>query len=169
MSDTHDRLENVAKAILLFQQKKAELIIHCGDWVSPFVPQYMYSLNPKLTIPIKSVFGNNEGDHYRFFERKEKERWNIEFYKEVLELELQGKKIAVYHGSHKALTQSLILSKKYDAVFTGHTHESVNETIDGILHINPGSVCGYAWGKIMDNASVALYDSEKNTAQILSL
>lgn len=168
-SDTHDHLPNVAKAVRVFQKEKAELIIHCGDWVSPFVPQYIYSLEPRLAIPIKSVFGNNEGDHFRFLERSAKEGWNIDFKKEVHVLDIEGIRIAVYHGSSSELTLSLIASKKYDVVFTGHTHEAVIEQVNGILHINPGSCAGYSFGKITDKASVAIFDTRNRTAKLILL
>lgn len=168
-SDTHDGLENVEKAIKVFQKEQVDLVVHCGDWVSPFVPQYIYSLIPKFTIPIKSVFGNNEGDHYRFLQRKEKERWDIDFAKEVLELTLKTKKIVVYHGSHPALTTSLIFCKKYDVVLTGHTHNALIETVEGVLHINPGSTSGYSGGKIINSGTVALYNLSTHSAEIVSL
>lgn len=169
LSDTHDNLESVEKAIKIFQKEKVELIIHCGDWVSPFVPQFIYTLKPNLTIPIKSVFGNNEGDHFRFFQRKAKEGWNIEFYKESFELEIDGKKIAVYHGSNKILTHSLIHSQLYDAVFTGHTHQALIEKIGKTLHINPGSTAGYAFGRITNKKTIALYETKTNQGKILKL
>lgn len=168
-SDTHDRLESVEKAIRIFQKEKVDLIIHCGDWVSPFVPQFIYSLKPKLIIPMKSVFGNNEGDHFRFFERQKKEGWNIEFYKETLELEIDGKKIAVYHGSDKILTRSLIKSQLYDIVFTGHTHQALIEKVGKTLHLNPGSTAGYAFGKLTDKKTIALYETKNNQGKILNL
>lgn len=168
-SDTHDRLENVQKAIQVFQNEKVSLIIHCGDWVSPFVPQFIYKLEPKLTIPIKSVFGNNEGDHFRFFERKEKDGWNIEFYKDSFEIEIEDKKGAVYHGANKPITDALIKSKKYDVVFTGHTHKSVNEYVDHVLHLNPGSTAGYCEGSFGKMQTVAIYDSAGNAARIINL
>lgn len=169
MSDTHDRLENVAKAIKIFQKEKVGLIIHCGDWVSPFVPQFIYSLKPRLTVPIKSIFGNNEGDHFRFLERKEKEKWAIEFYKESFEFEAQGKKVVVYHGSNPIITKSLISSKLYQAVFTGHTHKAVNEYVDEIFHLNPGTTSGYQARKITNESTVAIYNPTNNSAQIVRL
>jgi len=168
-SDTHDKLENVKKAIELFQKEKVELVIHCGDWVSPFVPQYIYSLEPKFTIPIKTVFGNNEGDQFRFFQRKEKEGWNIEFQKEIMTLEVDSKKIVIYHGSDKIITASLIECKKYDIVLTGHTHKALVETVNGVLHINPGSAAGYCGGQIENSGTVVLYNSFTNSAEIISL
>jgi len=169
ISDTHDNLAQVEKAVKFLQKENVQLIIHCGDWVSPFVPQFIYSLKPKLTIPIKSVFGNSEGDHFRFLERKEKEGWPIEFYKEAFELEIDNKKIVVYHGSTSIITDSLIKSGKFNAVFTGHNHQAVIETINNVLHINPGSVAGYCQGKITNNSTLAIYDSKTNTTELFKL
>lgn len=167
-SDTHDNLQSVAQSIQVFQKEKVELIIHCGDWVSPFVPQFIFR-ELKLVIPIKSVFGNNDGDIFRFFERQQKENWDIESFKETFDLKIDGKKIVVYHGSSVLITESLISSKKYDAVFTGHTHKAVNETVNGVLHLNPGSPAGYCESKITDNKTIALYDSIINSAKIINL
>jgi len=169
ISDTHDYLIGVEKAIKIFQKEKVDLIIHCGDWVSPFVPQFIYSLKPKLTIPIKSVFGNNEGDHFCFFQRKEKENWLIDFYKEAFELEIDQKKIIVYHGSNKIITKSLIESSLYDVVFTGHTHQVLIEKIEKTLHVNPGSAAGYCQGRITKNQTIALYNSKSNSAEIIKI
>lgn len=169
ISDTHDQLESVEKAIKILQKEKVSLIIHCGDWVSPFVPQFIYTLKPKLEIPIKSVFGNNEGDHFRFFERKNKENWNIEFYKESFELEIDGRKIVVYHGSNKTLTNSLIQSQIYDAVFTGHTHQALIEKVGKTLHLNPGSTTGYAFGKITKEKTLGLYETKTNQGKIIKI
>lgn len=168
VSDTHDQLDNVEKAIQYFIKEKVELIIHCGDWVSPFVPQFIYKKFPEFPIPIKSVFGNNEGDHFRFFERKAK--WNIEYCKDTLELEIQNRKMIVYHGVSRAITQALIESKTYDVVFTGHTHIAVNETINGVLHLNPGALINFANGEITNNSlSIALYYPKTNSAKIIKL
>ncbi|MDH7476093.1 MAG: metallophosphoesterase [Microgenomates group bacterium] len=169
ISDTHDQLESLEKAVKIFQKEKVNLIIHCGDWVSPFVPQFIYTLKPKLTIPIKSVFGNNEGDYFRFFQRKEKENWKIEFYKETFELEVDKRKIVVYHGSNNILTNALIKSQIYDAVFTGHTHQAIIETFGKTLHINPGSTAGYAFGKITQSKTLALYETKTNQGKIIKL
>jgi hypothetical protein len=64
MSDTHDRLENVAIAIDIFKQKQVDMIIHCGDWVAPFTLKFFDQVSKKagFQVPTKSVFGNNEGD-----------------------------------------------------------------------------------------------------------
>jgi predicted phosphodiesterase len=37
MSDSHDHLENIEKAVALAMERGAEMLLHCGDLCSPFV------------------------------------------------------------------------------------------------------------------------------------
>lgn len=167
ISDTHDRLESILKATEIFKENKVEMIIHCGDWVSPFTLEF-YDSNSDIKIPINSVFGNNEGDIIRIIQRNNKLRNPIKFTsKQVLELDLDGKKAIVYHGHDKAVLESIIRSQIYDVVFTGHTHAKRNEMIDKTLVLNPGSTCFVRESKIIDQASVAIYDSKTNSAEII--
>jgi len=165
ISDTHDNLMSIKKAIGIFKKNNVELILHCGDWVSPFSVEF---LAQNIEVPIKSVFGNNEGDIKRIIERNARLKNPVEFSKgKIFELEKDGKKIAVYHGDDPLLLNALIASHKYDAIFTGHTHSIRNEVIDGVLVVNPGTTCYACEGKIIDFASVAIYDSLKNSADII--
>ena len=58
MSDTHDRLESVEKAIDLFNREGVKAVLHAGDLVSPFVAP----LFGRLQSDLYYVWGNNEGD-----------------------------------------------------------------------------------------------------------
>lgn len=145
-----------------------ELIVHCGDWVAPFAVEF-FSKNSG-GIPVKGVFGNNEGDIKSIVVRNAKLAKPIQFAeRKVLEFEAGGKRIAVYHGEDKPTLGALIHSKKYDAIFTGHTHRPRNEVIDGVLVLNPGTTCFASEGRIIDEATVALYDSATNTAEIVKV
>ena len=68
LADSHDHVVNLKKAITFFNAEKVELIYHCGDWVSPFVFEFLY-WECKPEAPVKGVFGNNEGDRFRIVER----------------------------------------------------------------------------------------------------
>ncbi len=37
MSDSHDNIWNLQKALGIVKEKGAEMIIHCGDFVAPFM------------------------------------------------------------------------------------------------------------------------------------
>ncbi|MBI2624564.1 metallophosphoesterase [Candidatus Parcubacteria bacterium] len=170
ISDTHDRLDTLERAVQTFKQHGVKLVVHCGDWIAPFTVAKIVSLvRDELNCPLKGVFGNNDGDLFYILTQNYAQGWNIEFSDTILELEFDGRKIAVYHGTDQAVTASLIASKRYAAVFTGHTHAPLNEAKDGILHLNPGSTSYLRNGSIIDEATVAVYDTEAHTAQIIAL
>ena len=49
ISDTHDHLENISKAVTVFNNKNVDVLIHCGDYVSPFTFNVFDNLNEKDT------------------------------------------------------------------------------------------------------------------------
>lgn len=165
ISDSHDHVDEMERAVALFNERKVELAVHCGDWVSPFMPDLCTKLNCQLV----SVWGNNEGDKYRFLKRAEEQKWNIIFYDKSAELDLDGKRIVVYHGEERALLESLILSQQYDAVFTGHTHQAMIDQRGKTLVVNPGSVSGRRGVINSNEITVALYDTATGQAEIVSL
>lgn len=165
ISDSHDQVDEMGRAVALFNEKKAELVVHCGDWVSPFMPDLCKDLNCQLI----SVWGNNEGDKYRFLKRAEEQKWNIIFYDKSAELELDGKKVVVYHGEERALLESLVLSQQYDAVFTGHTHQAMIDQRGKTLVVNPGSISGQRSAKTGHEKTVAFYDTSTGQAEIISI
>jgi uncharacterized protein len=165
ISDTHDHADSILKAVGLFNKRNVDLVIHCGDWVSPFMPDFCESLK----VEIISVFGNNEGDLWRFLERKGQRKWNIQFNRISVECELDGRNIIAYHGDSKPLLAGLIDSQKYDVVFSGHTHAALVERCGKTLHVNPGSPCGIAESKAGAPKTIAFYDTQKDRAEIVAL
>ncbi len=163
MSDSHDNIDNLKKAISIFNKEKAELVIHCGDWVAPSTPDFCSDLNCKII----SVFGNCDGDIYRFLTRHKKNDWNVEFHNKVAELDLSSRKIAVFHGDSKPLLNSLIGCQEYDAVFSGHTHLALKEVIGKTLHLNPGCLSGYERTNKV-KPSIAFYDTNTGKAEIIT-
>lgn len=165
ISDTHDHARQLLKAVEVFNAKGVELVIHCGDWVSPFMPDFCKDLNCKLI----SVFGNNEGDTYRFLKRNQEKKWGIEFHGKEVELEIDGKKIFACHGDSRQLTKALVASQEYDVVFTGHTHEPIIHREGKTLHINPGTVSDQVRSELEHKRTVAIYDTQSDQAELIEL
>jgi hypothetical protein len=158
MSDTHDRLEAVEKAMDLFNREKVEHVLHAGDLVSPFVAPKFAKLKAKLHI----VWGNNEGD--KEFIRVKFGEIGITPLGNFAALQLGGKKIALLHGTHEEIVGALMRSGSFDVVVRGHNHKA--EIVDGrTLLINPGEVCGYLSGR----QTVAMLDPLKLSAEIIEL
>lgn len=164
ISDTHDQVANIKRVTKILNQEKVELVIHCGDWVAPFTLKFYEGLQ----CPMKGVFGNNDGDRFRHLQRKDRWSFDLEYQERFLELELDGRKIAVFHGDYPGWVDSLVKSKKYDAVFHGHTHQKVNERIDGVLSLNPGTLLEET-DENTKGASIAIYDTETNSARHIDL
>ena len=168
ISDTHDNLAGLKKAIQVLKDNKAEMLIHCGDWVSPFTLEFFDKEMKDLKIPIKSVVGNNPGDTKRTMMSNGNMQNPIEWAKTVmLMLDIDGKKTVVYHGDDREILDTLIDSQKYDIILTGHTHAARNEVVGKTLVINPGNTCYACEGEITDKVSVAIYNSKTNKAEII--
>ncbi len=158
MSDTHDRLDAVDKAISFFNSQDVIYVLHAGDLVSPFVAPLFSRLKAKLYY----VWGNNEGDHE--FIKVRFADIGVTPLGDFAALQLGGKKIALLHGTHQEIVDSLIESGAYDLIVRGHTHRA--EIVEGgTLVVNPGEVCGYLTGR----QTVALVDLDKMQAQIVEL
>jgi putative phosphoesterase len=160
ISDTHDNLSMVEKAVARLNEEKVELTIHAGDYTSPFVIPKFKALNSRLI----GVFGNNDGDH-EFLKKRFGETTNCEIRGRFAAVDAEGFKIALLHGDEAELLNALVDSQGFDAVVSGHTHVSVNEVKGRTLVLCPGEVCGYLTGK----ATLALLDTVKREAVVLEL
>ncbi|MFW6013563.1 MAG: metallophosphoesterase [Candidatus Nanoarchaeia archaeon] len=165
VSDTHDSVTNTLKAFKFFNKKGVSLVLHCGDWVAPF----MLDATKELDCPVKSVFGNNEGDSLPYYNKIKNDELNIEISSEgVWEGEFDGKKIAITHG-HQPVILNLLLNAGYDLVASGHTHEAAIRKHDETLHVNPGAILGAKLLEVKDKFSFAIYDTITGKAQIYEL
>jgi len=159
ISDTHDRLPLIDKAVERLNIEKAELILHAGDYIAPFVVSHFKPLKAKLT----GIFGNNDAELELL--RKKFEEIGAHVYGRFKELKIDGIKIAMLHGEEETLLKSLINTGAYDVIVYGHTHEVNTYKKGGTLVINPGEICGYLSG----NATVAILDTGTLEVEIISL
>jgi uncharacterized protein len=116
ISDTHDDMENVQRAIEIFNTEKVEYVIHAGDYIFPGIVIEFKKLNAKLI----GVLGNNDGEKIHLL----KNFLNIggELKGEIGEIELDGISFGLYHGTDNEVKENLVSSQKYDIVICGHTH-----------------------------------------------
>ncbi len=135
ISDSHDHIDNIRKAVQVFKDRGVSLVIHAGDTVSP------PALKPFEGMRIAGIFGNNDGEQAGL--SKMFGKLGGELGGDFLALEEDGRTIAVYHGTVPALTEALVGCGRYDLVVTGHTHKMVNERIGETLLLNPGSAHGF--------------------------
>ncbi len=153
ISDTHDHLENIKKAINILKERKIKTLIHLGDYCSPF------SI-PLLDIEkIHAIFGNNDGD--KLYLQKKANECGFVIDPAPKAITIDERKIAVMHEPYQL--EAFRKSGIYDIILHGHTHEYYVKKDP--LTVNPGELCGYLSGK----ATFAIIDLENLECEILEL
>jgi putative phosphoesterase len=160
VSDTHDRLPMVEKAVEFFNNENVDLVLHAGDYVAPFVIWKFKPLKAKLI----GVFGNNDGDR-ELLRKRFSENPSLEVRGSFAKITVDGLKIALLHGTEEELLQALIDSESFDVVVHGHFHKAEVYRKGKTLVVNPGELCGYLSGK----STFALLDTDKREARIIQL
>jgi putative phosphoesterase len=147
-SDTHDNLALAHGAVETFEDTSVDAVVHCGDVVAPFTASVF-----DADFDFHAVRGNNDGE------------WSLSetieefgtYHGESAHLLLDGRDVAVYHGTSEQLVDALCACGEYDYVVRGHTHERTREDRDGTVHINPG---GLPFPGADDEYHVAVLDTD---------
>jgi hypothetical protein len=154
ISDTHDNIDRIKQAIEIFNNLKVSLVIHAGDFTSPF------SLIPfeDLKAEFVGIFGNNDGDKLLLSERS-KGRIHRQPYK----FGYADKRIIVMHEPD--IVDDLAASGHFDLIIYGHTHKAVVKNINNTLIVNPGEAGHWLYGK----ATIGVVDTTEMKAEIITL
>lgn len=159
ISDSHDNMNAIRKAVEFFNEKKVIAVLHAGDIISPFTVRAFKELEPKLYF----VFGNNDGDRVTL----------TKWFEEIGaiscgnfgDLTIDGLHIALLHGTDEVLVKALAKSGEFDVVARGHTHDPGVKIIEGVPVINPGESSGVLSGK----STVAILDIANLNVEITEL
>ncbi|MGQ9705448.1 MAG: metallophosphoesterase [bacterium] len=133
LADTHDHIENTSYFLNQFITEDVQLIIFAGDLVSPFAVEPFI----KTRIPVKGIFGNNEGEK-DLIQHKFREV-GFEISKAPVSINIEGKKIIVFHTLLDTFTDKI----PADIIISAHTHKREVRNEGNCLFINPGEVCGW--------------------------
>jgi putative phosphoesterase len=146
LSDTHDHIDNVKRAVEIFKSEGVQLILHAGDYVAPF------SLTPlkEAGCRVIGVFGNNDGERLMLSRRFQEIG---EIYDGPYFFTMEGRRILLMHEPCAA--EELFASGCFDLIVFGHTHRRVLKKERGIL-LNPGECCGW----LEKEPSIATVDLE---------
>jgi len=152
LSDSHDNLPKITKAVKFFNKNKVGFVLHAGDFVAPFT----IPLLKKLSCDWRGVFGNNDGEKdglVAISEGKIKPG--------PLKIELQSKKITLVHD-----LKTIDLDKEEaDLIAFGHTHKPEIIKKYNKLIINPGE-CG---GWLTNHSSVAIVNLDSLFGKIYTI
>lgn len=124
VSDTHSK---ELPGAMLKDFARVDFIIHAGD----FCEKADYDALAKIK-EVKGVYGNMDGVQIRkMFPRRQI-------------IACESVRIGLFHGEGPPRTildvvQSEFKNDKPDLVIFGHSHQPLNEKINGVLYFNPGS------------------------------
>jgi len=162
ISDTHDNVPNLEKALKWMKENNIEQLIHCGDLCAPSI--LISVIAPNFSGPIHMVFGNVEDRDLT--PQKAKDFPNVTHYGDMGEATIPAspagggaKKIAFVHYPEKG--KKLAESGKYDLVFYGHNHKPWEEKVGQTHLVNPGTLAG-----LFAKATFAVYDTENDSLEL---
>ncbi len=155
MSDSHDNIPNVKRAVALFNEIGVDLVVHAGDFIAPFAIDPLADLNCRVV----GVFGNNDGERVVLAKKFESIG---EVHPNLASTSLGDTTIAVMHYPELAIP--IANSGDYDIVVYGHTHK-IDVRKEKSLLLNPGETGGWTTGK----ATIAVVDIEILEATIHEL
>ncbi len=159
ISDSHDNLGAIRKAVEFFNDNEVKAVLHAGDLVSPFTAKVFEKLKSQLYV----VFGNNDGDKVML--TKSFEDIGATVCGDFGKLTVDSLHIALLHGTNEALVKALAKSEDFDVIIRGHTHDPGIKVIKGTLLINPGECSGVLFGK----ATVATLGTANLNVEITEL
>lgn len=155
-ADSHDHLDNIRRAVAVFNEHDCELVVFAGDLVSTIAIPPLRQLN----CPLAGCFGDNEGNRIGI-------RSGMSIIGHLAEPPFgfrapDGTRILVTHQWELLRGQA----KGSDVVIFGHTHRaSIRLDSDGRVLVNPGETGGWTYGQ----PSVAILETRPLQAKLVSL
>jgi putative phosphoesterase len=149
MSDSHDNVQGLKSALGIFSNRGVELVLHAGDMIGSGNCYAFYGCG----MQVKLVFGNNDGDRAGLI--RDFAPANGQYLGDFGEMEADGLKIAMLHGTDEALVRAVVASQLYDIVVRGHSHRYEATRQGRTLLINPGEI----WGYLTGSRSAAILDT----------
>lgn len=154
ISDTHDDMFAIKKAVDVFNDKNVSHVLHAGDLISPFTFEIFSELHCGLT----AIFGNNDGDKVLL-----KQRSGGNIHQQPLALTFDGKKFILLHEPD--LVDALSYSGRFQVVIYGHTHTPDVRKVGDTLVVNPGKAARLHKG----DSTLGLLNTDEMTAEIMRL
>ena len=159
MSDSHDNFRGVRDALRIFSQRDVELVLHAGDMIGS---GNCYTFEG-CGMACKLVYGNNDGD--RIGLQRDFGRVGAEYLGDFGEVEVEGLRVALLHGTEEPLVKAVVASQLYDLVVRGHNHIAEVARHGNTLLVNPGEI----WGHLTGRSSAAILDTSDLRVEFIEL
>jgi uncharacterized protein len=138
MADGHDRVPAIAELLKRMADAGVGLVLHAGDYCSPF------SLAPfrELNVALAGVFGRNDGDR-EGLKAAASTGVGAELYESPHSVELDGKRVLLVHDIGDVAPRSI---EGHAIVIHGWSHRAEVRRHGETLMLNPGEACGWLFG-----------------------
>ena len=147
-------------ALHQIEELEAECIICLGDLINAGIAKVLAIQN----MPVYMIWGNNDGEKTDIVKASYRDGSALKGSLNVYDfLEIGGRKIFISH--YDDLAEPMARSGDFDAVFYGHNHLAAVENIKDTLVVNPGELAAQKTGE----ASFAIYDTDSNTVELITL
>ncbi|MGM0441680.1 MAG: metallophosphoesterase [Elusimicrobiota bacterium] len=156
LSDTHNSISAIERAVDFFNEKEVDLVIHAGDFTSRRAVMALSNLN----APFKGVAGNMDNNVELL---NQNFRGEGDITPTWRKLNYKQKKIHVVHRKSDHLPLTDAGSGECDIYIYGHTHNG-NVEKNSCLKVNPGSCSDRSY-----KSSVALINPEEMTANLYEI
>jgi hypothetical protein len=151
MSDTHDNLPMIRKALSRLAGAGVDCLVHAGDFIAPFALEEIL----KFRGTVYAVFGNNDG------ERTGLKKLLPDLRNGPRRINLCERNITIVHDEANLKKSDIRAS---DVIIVGHTH-AAEIRAGRPLVVNPGE-CG---GWLTARPTVATLDTETLEANIIKV
>lgn len=157
LADTHDRIPAVSELLQLMLARGVSLVMHAGDYCSPF------ALNPfnDANIALLGIFGRNDGDQ-EALKATAARGVGMELYESPHSFDVSGHRILIVHDLGEVNRRSI---SSHRFVVHGFTHKQETVTREETLIVNPGEACGWLTGV----CTGAILDLETSEVEIVTV
>ena len=141
ISDSHDRAEQLARAVTEAKRAGAQAVVHCGDVIGAQTLKPLVALG----VPVHVVHGNNLGDSAAMAKLCAASGGMVSYYGEEAELVLGKRRVFATHLPRHA--RAFACTGEFDVACCGHDHRAYVEKVANVAGghtwlVNPGTVAG---------------------------
>lgn len=136
LSDSHDNIPNLRAAVTYCNAYSVNMVIHCGDLISPFMLDELASFGGAVHL----IYGNNVGDQHLISQWAGTRFPTITHHGVLGAVEAGGRRFAFHH--YPEVARGIAAQGSFDIVACGHNHIYKVEKIGDTLLVNPGELLG---------------------------
>ena len=141
VSDSHDRADELARAVGEAKAQGAQAVIHCGDLIGA------QTIKPALAHGLQThlIHGNNVGDTQALHRLVGASDGRLRYHGADGRIELGGRKVFLVH--YDDYGYAMACTGDWELVCCGHSHHAEIRSVTGVNGkatwlVNPGTVAG---------------------------